>query len=325
MFRMAKESDLPVLKEIWKEIFHDSDAFLRYQFGERFSPMYSAVCEESGEIVSCLHGYPLPLKFGEKKVPNVLVSGVATLPEYRGKGVMTKLFGFYLNRLYKYKIPLVSLTPTNPDYYRPIDARPLTNAYNLSNAVFERASYDYNVLSLDISENASKLKRCYEDFCLKYNGIAVREDYFEKKMKEYYADNMKCFAAADKSGKVCGYVIYIKKDGKYICAEAIGEEKAAAEILGSLDLPFEGILPPDFGINPAGGEKILNKNASMGRIVNLESFFEFFPEFITFENRVSDKIISANNKCDENSISVGDLLELAAENKELPYFTADLY
>ena len=328
MFRCARESDLPQLRQIWKEIFHDTDSFINWQMNRRFIAELCAVCEEGGRIVSCLYGYPLPLSFGEKAVDNILVSGVATLPEYRGKGLMTELFKFYLNHLYALDIPLISLTPTNSAYYRCVGAVPLTESVIVScGKVTEKAKMPFKIEKTDISSVTEKLKACYERFTSRYSGISIRGDYFEIKMSEYTEEGCECITAVNEKGEVLGYLVYITEGSFINCSEAVGENEAVKGLLSMFKLPFKAVLPPDFPLENISGNIVRNAYNSMGRIVSLKKFLAYFPELTLFSKSICDDIISSNNVLSaEKGISISDFLSAAKDKLNLkPGFTPDFY
>ena len=328
MFRIARESDLPQLRQIWKDIFHDTDSFINWQMNRRFVAELCAVCEEGGRIVSCLYGYPLPLSFGEKTVDNILVSGVATLPEYRGKGLMKRLFEFYLNHLYVLDVPLISLTPANPAYYGCIGAVSLTQSVIIScGKVTEKTEMPFKIEKADISSEAERLKACYERFASRYSGVSVRKDYFEIKMSEYMEEGCECMTAANKKGDVLGYVVYITEGNLINCSEAVGENEAIKGLLSMFKLPFKAVLPPDFPLKNISGNIARNAYNSMGRIVSLKKFLTYFPELRLFSKGICDDIISSNNvSFTEKLISISDFLYVANAKLNLkPRFTTDFY
>ena len=92
MIRTAQIEDVEELKTIWSQIFGDEDELIE-NFFALFDEVDSLVYEEDGRIVSMLYmintdtsGY---------------LYGLATLPEYRGRGYMRKLLEYALNEAYE--------------------------------------------------------------------------------------------------------------------------------------------------------------------------------------------------------------------------------
>ena len=129
ILRYGKLKDIPELKKIWADVFKDSAEFINWFFEERFVPDLCYVCEENGKIVSCLYGYPITLNVKGVPVKTVSVSGVATLPEFRRKGIMKKLLKEYLGEIKEKGYPLVILTAENPEIYKPLGFVHITDAF----------------------------------------------------------------------------------------------------------------------------------------------------------------------------------------------------
>lgn len=79
------------MMKLWKDTFHDSDAYITLIFEEYFNPKYIEYHEENGQIISGLIG--IPYFFGNKnnKIKGLYLCGLATKEEYRHKGIMNNL------------------------------------------------------------------------------------------------------------------------------------------------------------------------------------------------------------------------------------------
>ena len=117
MMRCATTADIPVFKNIWKEIFGDSDTFLNHFFSTNFHPEMSFCAEIDGVTACVMHCRPIKIKAGKNHLSAVMVSGVATLPEYRKKGLMHKLFKYAISELAKQGHYLCYYYPANPAFY----------------------------------------------------------------------------------------------------------------------------------------------------------------------------------------------------------------
>ena len=86
--RFSRPGDEPGLRELWKRVFGDSDAFLDLFFREIYVPGMAALVEEGGRIVSAAYCVP----FGEARY----IYAVATAPEHRGRGYFSRLMAYML-------------------------------------------------------------------------------------------------------------------------------------------------------------------------------------------------------------------------------------
>ncbi|MBO4730966.1 MAG: GNAT family N-acetyltransferase [Bacteroidaceae bacterium] len=75
-------------RHIWERVFDDSEEFVDLYFSRRYSAENTFVAKADGRIVAqaqCL-SYKMTASFGEPILNVGYVSGLATLPEYRGQG-----------------------------------------------------------------------------------------------------------------------------------------------------------------------------------------------------------------------------------------------
>ena len=300
LLRYGKNDDILQLKKIWSDIFKDSDEFINWFFENRFMADLCYVCEENGEIVSCLHGYPITLNVKGTSVKAISVSGVATLPEFRGKGIMKKLLKEYLLKVKEMGYPLAVLTAENPEIYKSMGFVHITDAF----FGYEFRGEKQKVTEINIKENIEKLKKCYEKYCEKYSGNIIRGDFFDVKMQEYISEKCKCLARFD-NGEVSAYLVYAEVDGKAFCGEVAGNKPE--EILGYLSMPFVCKLPKDTITGKIRGEI---KEDAMGYITNVKLFAKVCG-------------YKKNNLPEEGTSSAGKLLQSIIGYKIYPEFSSE--
>lgn len=100
----ANENDLEQIKLIWKTCFEDEDKYIEFYLKNRFETENMLVIHEDGKPVSMASFLPIQLRQGEEWIPAKYVYAVATLPQYRGKGLAAEILqhGFE-----KYEEPLL--------------------------------------------------------------------------------------------------------------------------------------------------------------------------------------------------------------------------
>ncbi len=77
---------------LWKDTFHDSDAYVRLIFDTYFNPELIEYEESGSELVSALMG--IPYEFGgsvENRIRGLYLCGLATKSKMRGQGLMTSM------------------------------------------------------------------------------------------------------------------------------------------------------------------------------------------------------------------------------------------
>ena len=287
MMRKATCQDVPILKKIWKDIFGDTDSFINWFFTNRFSPDMSFVCEQNGKIASLLHTYPIEISLREKKVSAVMVSGVATLPQYRGQGLMHKLFLYALKELEKKGHYLCCYYPANPDFYKSLGHVNITENLVFNNVSPSAFNEGCTHFPLDNS-HIPMLKSVYKSFMNKFSGFTTRNNDFEIKMQEYIGENLKvCF-------NLGSYIIYNKTESFVEIQELAGQFNEITKLLHSFEKPINGKLPPNF---PTPGFKgdFCTAYGNMGGIINIQKFLAETGFSCPLLIEITDCSISHNN------------------------------
>ena len=265
MLRTANMADKEALKELWKLCFDEDQGFLDWFFENRFLPDYCPVFEEGGEIVAALHSLPVYISLRDSILPCAIVAGVATHPSFRGRGLMHKLFAFYMNRLRADGIPLIAHRPVNLEVYRSAGHLPACDSRYVSLTASDPRPAADDCLEWNIPNHYAQLYRCYNRFAQRYSGM-VQRSYADMVLKsgDYIASGAKCVVALDEEGGVDGYCIYFEpkgnEKGTLVGEECIGLSLASygrlynALARRSIGHPLSIRLAPDSGLAPAGAE-----------------------------------------------------------------------
>lgn len=92
MIRHAQISDIPRLGEIWKKVFGDEDESIEEFFGYAFSPENVLCYQEGNTVAAMLYKLPCLIQGIDGKVEKAYYFyALATLKEYRGQGIMSRL------------------------------------------------------------------------------------------------------------------------------------------------------------------------------------------------------------------------------------------
>lgn len=79
------------MKKLWKDTFHDSDSYISLIFDNYFNPEFVEYYEENDKLVSALMGIPYEFGNGKDSFKGLYLCGLATLDEYRHRGIMHAL------------------------------------------------------------------------------------------------------------------------------------------------------------------------------------------------------------------------------------------
>lgn len=91
--RLSVPGDEPELKRVWKAVFGDSDEYIDGYFDSLYSPGSAVVCEIGGRMAGAAHIIELGdlvTPEGDRQ-PCSVVYALGTLPEFRSRGVGTRL------------------------------------------------------------------------------------------------------------------------------------------------------------------------------------------------------------------------------------------
>lgn len=103
MITYARKEWEPYLKRIWKECFHDEDSYINFYFENRFVPEEMVVWVENQvpvAMASLLPAFLWKAKEGNPvKQKLYYIYAVATLPEYSGRGISSRLMEFVLQKM----------------------------------------------------------------------------------------------------------------------------------------------------------------------------------------------------------------------------------
>ena len=91
-FRTVTKTDLPGLLSLWLVCFDDKREAAQLFFERNLSDTHGYLAENNGEIAAAVYLTDCRLT----GLPSHYLCGAATLPGYRGRGVMTELIGFAL-------------------------------------------------------------------------------------------------------------------------------------------------------------------------------------------------------------------------------------
>lgn len=267
MFQMASPQDRAELKDLWQLCFQESQPFLDWFFTDRFLPAYCPIYREDGVIQAALHGLPAHVRLRDRIAPCVIIAGVATHPDFRGRGLMRGLLGYYLPYLGGLGIPLATHRPVTLRTYASAGHFPVSDSRYLSLAPDAPRPAEDPCQQVPLLERASELYGCYQRFALGYSCILSRSyaDFFLK-CKDYLASDAKCILTRDAQGQVEGYCVYFDSPGEGAEPPSLyGEEcvalspEAYARLWASLAARSQGKalkvrMAPNAPLCPAGAQ-----------------------------------------------------------------------
>jgi hypothetical protein len=240
--RPLTTADKQQAREIWELRFHDSLSFIDWFFAERFSPETSFCAEENGKIVSILHGTVMQLRIRGMLFPAMMISGVATLPGYEGKGLMKRVLFALFEECGRRNIPLAFHKPSHFSIYRAVGEFPCYDAL-----FHTRDTEPESPVVWDALPTPQTLLRIYEQATKHYSGCVARAPgEMEARIHDLTCDGTR-FLLHQTGGIPDGYLFAsMEDDGSLYCEEALATSQAAyEEMLARLPKGSVVKLPPD--------------------------------------------------------------------------------
>lgn len=108
---------LPQLKSIWAICFGDSAAYVDHFFEKMFSPDHILIACNGDQILGMMMLLPAICRQHGMTQTGRYVYAVATLPEYRGQGVMKQLHAEALLLAKQDKLDFFTLVPASPSLF----------------------------------------------------------------------------------------------------------------------------------------------------------------------------------------------------------------
>ncbi len=270
--RVAENADFEFVKNSWTACFEDTPQFVDWNFEYNYSAENTVIAEKDGIPASAMQLMPYRLKLCGKVIDARYVSGVCTLPEYRGGGLVREMFGFALPKMYDMGADISILIPAVDGMYEKFGYR----------RIAERRLYEVeDICGFDTAEEISN------------NLILMLDRVYKKEMsqKSVYVDRCRFDWERILTDllKLSGGKVLIS-DGGYALAYPKGEKFEIWEICGDIKLDA----------------KIISAPPVMARIINVKKLNtgEAFC--------VKDKFIPQNNICINGcgrEIETGELCE----------------
>lgn len=261
MVRPAESRDFGFAKHSWTVCFDDEPKFIDWNFKYNYTAADTLIAEADGSPASIMQCKPRKVCLNGKAAAAHYISGVATLPEFRRRGLVCKLFEYALPFMYKRGGCVSYLISAVGDMYKKfgyttVGQRNVYKTDGVGAEIIRRGSVDcsqLNDLYLKQAEN-----------CIMYE---LRDNRtWDKLLTELSDISGGCVLSSPSA-----YAMAYKNGGEYEVYEQCGHMPIRLERLESAPI--------------------------MARITNAEEFLNIFPKIFEADEviTVSDRLISENN------------------------------
>lgn len=117
MLLEQKEQYVDCLVELWHKVFGDEEEYIRLFFKEAYYDSECFVKLVDGKVVSAFYLLRCKIRFSDKTYEGRYLYAAATLPEYRGKGIMSELIGEAVAYCKEVNLDYIALVPASESLY----------------------------------------------------------------------------------------------------------------------------------------------------------------------------------------------------------------
>lgn len=216
MIRFADKSDIPSLRNIWHISFGDSEEYINMFMENRFEKAKTVVCEENGEAAAMFFLFPCEMIASGKGYPSLYLYAAATLPNYRGRGIMGNMLSFAEEYAGKSGFDFIILSPAEESLYGYYRRFGFIECFRGAEIYIEAKESEKNPLKASDNNTA-------EGFTLRNRiikacgGVLWDNDFFNYAVYENEFSGGKSFL----TDKCCG--IYFKDKNRIVFKELIAE------------------------------------------------------------------------------------------------------
>ena len=205
---LIKEKDkyIPSLVNLWNKVFGDEREYIDLFFKEAYfdSECFAEIIDD--EVVSALYLLKCIIKYDGKIYRGRYLYAAATLPEYRGKGLMSKLIKEAQDYVNSENLDFIALVPANDGLYGYYSAFDFIEAMYKYRFKIEKDTATMRAYrEISDGEEFSKIRNSIDGDMLVYNDICNKYAYeclrysdvrvFSFSDNSYYAEGEELFCS----------------------------------------------------------------------------------------------------------------------------------
>lgn len=286
------------IRELWQLCFHDDEQFVDLLFGHLYRDENALCFEERGVLTSALQMLPYRMTYGESVLEVSYISGAATRPEYRNRGLMGRLLRESFETMRSRAIPLSALIPAEPwlyGYYATKGYAPVffrRESHFTAVHRFEGAGYRRVTPSPDRLYSFFDTQMRRRPCCM----LHARND-FEVICGDIRLDGGEVVALADEAGELSALAFAVSHDDRTVVKELLAVDDAARNaVLHEVSRAFPHT--PVAVLTPPGEGCGALQRMGMMRIVDVPALLSAVAcnhPSLQIVVRVTDTLLPANN------------------------------
>jgi len=219
-FRVLKENEKNKIRELYEEVFDDSQYFVDYYFNSYFKKTINFVCQNDGQIVGMATIHPKKLMVSKKEINVGYVYGVATKLKFRGQGIMKRLLELIDEYASDNNFSYLYLIPANPKIYEGLGYELVRNA---SERVFIKTNIGAEIENVMVEKiDEDSLGKCVDFIDKNYeNRVSIKYDetYLREILARLSINNSGIYCIFDSSCDRIQGLAFIEDDDRLMVDE----------------------------------------------------------------------------------------------------------
>ena len=202
------------VKDLWNYCFYDADPYLGWFFDNVFKPENTVAAMEEDRVLSALQLLDFDVAVRGELYPCTYIAGVSTVPEFRGKGLASRVMEYAEEVMKKRGRRFALLTPSIDNFYEKFG---YTSCY-------ERLEYSYCPSDFKPRKSGCTAVKAgkadtddmavvYDKFCGFYDGYVKRTARdFADIIEQYSLESGGVYIFYDEKDKPVSYIVYDLSD-----------------------------------------------------------------------------------------------------------------
>ena len=213
MVRYATLSDLPAIRRMAEETYHDSDEYNDFYFSLLWKPERTAVNEQDGQAAAAGQIVDLKIAWQGKEYPTGLLYAATSDKRWKNRGLVKEVAAFLRNDLIEkgcsHAVAFINLKATKP--WQSIGFSPAFPLCFQKEAYEETEDVPIRCLNLSDMHLVHQLNRLYENEFGKYAHVVRDATLWQMILTEYAVCGGGTYLALD-GDRVTGYCVYEYED-----------------------------------------------------------------------------------------------------------------